>query len=198
MPNIGKDLFLEESLLVILYIKNNKTIPMKANKSTFLTPLIYYKFLLGLILLIISLTDTLAQDITTIKLKQLQSLYKKSNDTVYVVNFWATWCGPCVKELPDFEKINQDFKNKPFRLYLISLDFAKDLPKVQKFKKSKDIQSTIYLLDEPNYNQWIDQIEPLWGGSIPATIIYKNNQKQHFVERQTDYNSLIQLINPLF
>ncbi len=64
------------------------------------------------------------QDIPVFKkFEDFEYLLEKDNDTTYVINFWATWCLPCVKELPEFEEINQHFKDKKFKMILVSLDF---------------------------------------------------------------------------
>src|SRR5690606_23667057 len=52
--------------------------------------------------------------------------FTKQNDTLYVVNFWATWCQPCIEELPDFMKVNDEFKSENFKMVLVSLDKAND------------------------------------------------------------------------
>lgn len=153
--------------------------------------------LLKLSLFIFSINISFAQSIKKIKVKEVQELYSKTNDTVYVINFWATWCGPCVKEIPDFEKIKSSFEGKKVKIYLFSLDFAKDIAKVEKFKTSKNLQNEVFLVDEPNYNEWLDKIDLKWSGSIPTTLIFKNNVKYDFVEHEINYSYLEKKINEL-
>lgn len=155
------------------------------------------KNLLKLSLFIFSINISFAQSIKKIKVKEVQELYSKTNDTVYVINFWATWCGPCVKEIPDFEKIKSNFEGKKVKIYLFSLDFAKDIAKVEKFKITKNLQNEVFLVDEPNYNEWLDKIDLKWSGSIPATLIFKNNVKYDFVEHEINYSYLEKKINEL-
>jgi len=137
------------------------------------------------------------QKIEIIKLENLFDKIQKSNDTVYIANFWATWCSPCVKELPDFEQLNAVYKSKKMKLLLVSIDFKSDIGKVRNFANKKMLQSTIVLLDEPKYNDWIDKIDMSWEGQIPATVFYKNREKVHFLSEQIDFQYLEALLKPL-
>ena len=121
--------------------------------------------------------------VEVIKLEQLQAkTIQQKNDTLYVVNFWATWCKPCVAEMPYFEEANSKFAAQKVKVIFVSLNYTRELTTVEKFIKQKKIQSPCYLLDAGNPNVWIDKIEPKWGGSIPATIMYKNGKKVFFHE----------------
>ncbi|MFI1770880.1 TlpA disulfide reductase family protein [Thalassobellus citreus] len=105
----------------------------------------------------------------------------KKNDTIYVINFWATWCAPCVKELPSFEKLNETYANKNVKVILVSLDFPHLYEKKLKpFIKEKKLKSKVIALDDADMNTWIPQINKSWSGSIPATIIYKNDTSKFF------------------
>ena len=102
-------------------------------------------------------------------------------NAVYVVNFWATWCAPCVKELPHFEQLNSE--NKNIKVVLVSLDFKNQFEsKLLPFLKKKSIKSEVVLLTDTNYNSWLPLVDKDWSGSIPATLIIKNGQ-QFFVEK---------------
>lgn len=103
------------------------------------------------------------------------------NDTTYVVNFWATWCKPCVEELPHFEQLYQEYKDKKVRLILVSLDFEKQLKtSLLPFIKENKLQGEVVVLQQKGMDIWIDKINPTWSGSIPATIIYNKNKKAFF------------------
>ena len=107
-----------------------------------------------------------------------------------MINFWATWCAPCVKELPYFEKIKQEYANKNVEVLLVSLDFLKQVEKkLIPFLNKHKIQSEVVLLDDVNEDFWIKAIDESWSGALPATIIYsKNNRK--FYEQSFDYKTL--------
>ncbi|PBQ34466.1 hypothetical protein CNR22_22690 [Sphingobacteriaceae bacterium] len=110
-------------------------------------------------------------------------------DTFYVVNFWATWCKPCVEELPAFDSL-QTLKNKSLKILLVSLDFSEELDKkVKPFLKKHKIQSECVLLDEVNGNDFINKISASWSGAIPATLFKKGNEKD-FVEAKLKLSQL--------
>lgn len=115
-------------------------------------------------------------------------------NTTYVVNFWATWCAPCVKELPHFEQLNSE--NKKVKVVLVSLDFKNQYEaKLLPFLKKKDIKSEVVLLTDKDYNTWLPAVDEDWSGSIPATLIIKNGKKV-FVEKMfTSYEELNQYVN---
>jgi thiol-disulfide isomerase/thioredoxin len=106
----------------------------------------------------------------------------KNNDTLYVVNFWATWCGPCVKEMPFFEESSKIFANQKVKIIYVCLNSVKELDGVERFVKAKKIQNEVFLLNESNPNNWIDKIDGTWSGSIPATIMYKGGESIFFKE----------------
>lgn len=112
------------------------------------------------------------------------------NDTTYVVNFWATWCKPCVEELPNFEKINADYKDKKVKVILVSLDMKKQVESnLLPFMKRKNLQSAVVLLNDPDANAWISKVDSTWSGAIPATVIY-NKDKRKFYEQSFTYEAL--------
>ncbi|AXT56231.1 TlpA family protein disulfide reductase [Aquimarina sp. MMG015] len=107
-----------------------------------------------------------------------------------VINFWATWCKPCVAELPYFELINSRYPDKEVEVILVSLDLPNQVEtKLIPFVKKQRIQSKIVLLDDPDANTWIPKVNENWSGSIPATIIYKGNTS-NFYERSFTYDEL--------
>ena len=80
----------------------------------------------------------------------------KSKDTLYVMNFWATWCKPCIEELPAFDSLYIRTQNQKVKILLVSLDFAENISdKVNPFLIKNKIKSTVVLLDEINGNDFI-------------------------------------------
>jgi len=117
------------------------------------------------------------------------------NDTLYIINFWATWCAPCVEEIPAFEKVQNEFSNDKVRIILVSLDFPGHIDKgLIPFLQDNSISSEVILLDDPDSNRWIDKVHPEWSGAIPATLVY-NRQNKEFYERSFTYNELSSIIN---
>jgi len=120
----------------------------------------------------------------------LEHFLKKDNDTTYVVNFWATWCVPCVEELPNFEKLNATYQDKKVKVLLVSIDFPKMAEsKLLPFIKEKNLKSDVVLLNDPDANSWINKVDSTWSGAIPATVIYKKDKRQ-FYEKSFTYEEL--------
>lgn len=133
-----------------------------------------------------------------INFNQLQNILNRNDNTLYVVNFWATWCKPCVAELPEFMEVNNMYKQKPgYKMILISLDMADNFQTgVKSFLLKNKIDTDVYLLDDnKRMNEWIPAVDKSWSGAIPATVLYKNGKKLDFIENKMQKNQLIQLIN---
>jgi len=114
-----------------------------------------------------------------------------SHDTTYVINFWATWCGPCVKELPYFEELNALYDGQPFKQILVSLDDPKKLEsKVMPFLVKNNIQSKVVLLADGKANSWIDKVDPNWSGAIPITLILKGDKRKFY---EQEFHSTFEL-----
>lgn len=114
-----------------------------------------------------------------VKLPALQQLLARPDDTTYVVNFWATWCKPCLEELPAFEQFGAAHAQGPVRVVLISLDFASLLEKkVQPFVARQQFKSAVWLLNEPDANSYINLVDPSWSGALPFTLIFNNARHQ--------------------
>ena len=149
------------------------------------------------VLIVLSGVYAVAQTATIIKFPQLQAMMQKHNDTTYVFNFWATWCKPCVEELPGFEALNAKCSGKKIKVILISLDFKSQLnARLIPFVKEKQLKSTVVLLNEPDYNSWIDKVDKSWSGGIPATLLINGKKKQHeFYEKDFTSEELNKLLN---
>ena len=132
--------------------------------------------------------------VTVVNLKEYQNTAIRNNDTLYVVNFWATWCKPCVREMPYFETSNQKFKNQKVKFIFVSMNYAREAEQVKKFINEKQVQADVLLLNAGNPNGWIDAIDSTWSGSIPATIMYRKNKKAFFYEGEFTQNQLDSVI----
>lgn len=134
-----------------------------------------------------------AQTATVVKFDRIEKIMKTQTDEVQVINFWATWCAPCVKELPLFEKLGAETPG--VKVTLVNLDFADKVEKVNAFMARKNIKSETVLLDEVDYNTWIDKVDASWQGAIPATLIVNTRTgTRKFVERELADGELQQLV----
>ena len=153
------------------------------------------KYILCLIFPLLFSHVILAQNVAVFdKYENLENSILSDKNTIYVVNFWATWCSPCVKELPHFEKLNSE--NKNIKVLLISLDFKNQFEsKLLPFLKKKSIDSEVVLLTDKDYNTWLPVVDKDWSGAIPATLIIKNGKK-FFVEKIfSSYEELSEYVN---
>jgi thiol-disulfide isomerase/thioredoxin len=102
-----------------------------------------------------------------------------SNDTTYVINFWATWCKPCVAEMPYFEKLIREYAGEPVKVYMVSMDFPKDIQrKLIPFVQERNLAPHVLALADMDYNSWIDKVSTEWDGAIPFTLIYNKKGRQ--------------------
>ncbi len=119
----------------------------------------------------------------------LQKFLTTTDDKTYVVNFWATWCAPCVKELPYFEKLNKDYSDD-VEVILVSLDFPnKYETKLKPYIKKNNLQSKVVALNDVDSNTWIPKVDESWTGAIPATVIFNKN-KRIFYEKSFNFDEL--------
>ena len=171
--------------------------------------LFIYKKLLLLLFICIGINLS-AQKVAIYKTNDLLKRIYNNSDTLYIVNFWATWCKPCVDELPAFEKTHlaskirsagsvttSATKVKVLLVLLVTMDFKEDLKKrVKPFLKKNNYQVEVILFDEINGNDFISKIAEQWSGAIPATIITQNNkQRFEFYEKKLSYEFLENVLN---
>lgn len=127
-----------------------------------------------------------------------EPLLRQRNDTTYVVNFWATWCAPCVAEMPYFETLHERVQGEKIKVVLVSLDFKKDVEsKFIPFLQKRQLKPEVVLLLDGRYNDWIDRVSPEWSGAIPATYVYKGGKSQFYGEQFSSYEELEQLVRSL-
>ena len=129
-------------------------------------------FLIILFQLFFSCVDNSSDSIEIVDFEGFYSKIDLTTDKTYVINFWATWCAPCVKELPYFEKVNKEFKNKNVEVILLSLDFPSQIEtKLIPYLKRNKIKSKVILLNDSKMNTWVPRVSEKWDGGIPATLI---------------------------
>ncbi|GAB3175102.1 TlpA disulfide reductase family protein [Telluribacter humicola] len=134
----------------------------------------------------------LSTPVPKVKWAALDTLLNNSTDTTYIINFWATWCRPCVAELPHFEQIREDYGRHKVRVLLVSMDFAKDIEdRVIPFVNKMKLKNTVWLLNEPDANSWIERVDASWSGALPATLIINSARpRRMFFEKALDYETL--------
>jgi thiol-disulfide isomerase/thioredoxin len=149
-----------------------------------------------LFFLVIVLSCSVGQaQVQLVRLAELQKIIDSPSDQIKVINFWATWCAPCIKELPLFEKLTLDRKDIKVTLVSMDIDLDPNPEKVNKFVARKNIKSSVVILNERNPNDWIDKIEKEWSGALPATLVINTkNGKRKFVEKEMHEGDLEKII----
>lgn len=132
------------------------------------------------LLLIFASVASAAQEVESFDTEKLRALLGNRSDTIYVVNFWATWCSPCVKEIGYFEELHR--RNDPLlKVVLVNLDFPNQVEqRVQPFMRAHDLTAPVVNMTELDYNKWIPIVHREWSGAIPATLIY-NKTGEEFI-----------------
>lgn len=143
---------------------------------------------------IIAFIPALAQP-KVVKLKEIEGILKTASDQIQVVNFWATWCGPCIKEMPLLENLGKQRTDIKVTLVSLDLDMDANPDKVFKFVERKAIQSTVWILDETDPNTWINKIDKTWSGSLPATLVVNTKTgKRSFLGKELKEGELETMI----
>lgn len=133
------------------------------------------KALLTIVLSAVLATNAWSQraKVPVVRLHQLEERLLRGADTTFVVNFWATWCAPCVKELPFFEALD----TVRAKVLLVSLDFEDVLTtKVIPFVEKRKLRSEVMLMNEHDPNSFIPRVSRDWTGAIPATLFVNENR----------------------
>lgn len=127
-----------------------------------------------------------SQTIPKWKIQDVVNYYTKNNDTTYVVNFWSTYCQPCIEEMPYLQSISKKYAINRVKLVFVSLDTKSFYPKKLKaFLKKKKITTSIIWLNETNADIFCPAVDKKWSGAIPATIIVHNKKGyKQFYEQQ--------------
>lgn len=119
-----------------------------------------------------------AQEIEKIGVPELEKILASPENVLHVVNFWATWCPPCVTELPYFEKLSKEYQGKGVKFILISLDFPSQIEsRLIPFLKTNKITADVRVMTDLDYNSWIEKVDDSWQGNIPVTLFFNNAEK---------------------
>lgn len=147
----------------------------------------------SILLLLLLPLSIFGQNMQEWTLDALEKRVQKGKDTTYIVNFWATWCRPCVAELPYFEALKQELKEEKICILLMSVDFPSEKEsRLIPFIEKKKLQNEVGLLMEKNENEWIDRVAKEWSGALPGTLVW-NVGKNYRKFYEQDFHSLADL-----
>ena len=129
--------------------------------------------------------------------EDLAPVFLRQTDTTYIINFWATTCPPCLREMPHFEELETQYENRNIRILLVSLDSKRQLEnRVIPFIQKHLIQPEVVLLADDNYSAWTDRVDPSWYGALPATLIVKGDQRNFKFGAYESYRELEDAVLP--
>lgn len=157
------------------------------------------KILAFTMILMLSATG-FGQSVKKWKITDVENYMAAGNGDILVINFWATFCKPCVAEIPSFIKTAEKYRDRRVKLVLVSLDLPSYYPKkIAAFAKKNKFNTSIAWLDETNADYFCPKIDSSWSGSIPATLILntKTGYRKFFEEEisgETFENNIIRAI----
>lgn len=154
-------------------------------------------FLIIIILLTGGVASLTAQKIEKIGVPELEKILASPGDELHVVNFWATWCAPCVTELPAFEKLAGEYFDTDVKFILVSLDFPSQIDsRLIPFLKENKITADVRVMTDLDYNSWIAKVDDSWQGNIPSTLFFNNAENiRYFIPSEVTEEELRELIN---
>lgn len=139
---------------------------------------------LGVVLVGLLLTRAEAQEIQRWKLKELTSaIHQAEGPTIF--NFWATFCKPCMAELPYFQELSKKYQGAGVHLILVSLDLPETYSKIKTFAAKHKITAPIVFLEETNADIFCPAVDEEWSGVIPASLLvnHKTGYRKFFEEQ---------------
>ena len=136
-------------------------------------------------------SGSFGQEIKKIKIDELQKIIAEAK-TPLIINFFATWCKPCIEELPYFLEEYNNHKKDSLQFLLVSMDFKDEFrEKVKTFAEKRKITAPIVWLDETNADIFCPKIDSSWGGAIPASVfINPKTGYRNFYEEQLTHEQL--------
>lgn len=129
-----------------------------------------------------------SQTVKKVKATEVEA-YLKNSDHPIVLNCWATWCAPCVEEIPYFMETVKKYSDQKVELVLMSLDFATSYPnRIVDLIKKKHFEATFLWLNETNADYFCPKIDPKWDGTLPSTLYVdaKTGYRKFFGRPMTD------------
>ena len=142
---------------------------------------ISYIILILLLSTTLSLSSASAQKVQYIRVPDLEKILKNPENKLFVLNLWATWCPPCVKEMPAFEKTAAQYGTENVRFVMVSLDFPSQVEKqLIPFLKKNNITLDVAVMMDTDYDSWISKVDEKWQGNIPATLFFNNHRQTRY------------------
>jgi len=137
-----------------------------------------------------------SQQIKEVNPDWIVQLNKNTSDTLYIINFWGTWCKPCLEEMPGIDSIQMKYAERKVKVILVSTDMKREYQnRLPSFVKERGYQSQVVWMNEPDGEKWIPLVSSSWSGLIPSTwILYRKNKFNYFREGQITFEELDKII----
>ena len=129
-----------------------------------------------LLCLVFPTQQTWAQEVPVdeVTIEQFKQILQENDAALTVVNFWATWCAPCVEEFPYFVQLGKDLADQGVEVFFVSMDFEEEKSAVKAFLAEQGYSGTSYLRTGKDH-EFITAIHGDWTGVLPATFLYTQN-----------------------
>jgi thiol-disulfide isomerase/thioredoxin len=118
----------------------------------------------------------------TIGEQGIRELVQNHSDKLRLINVWATWCGPCVSEFPEFITMNRMYRKRDFEFISISADEPAKQNKALQFLQKQEASSKNYIFNGDNKYKLIEAIDPKWPGALPYTLLVEPGGKIVFAK----------------
>jgi thiol-disulfide isomerase/thioredoxin len=130
---------------------------------------------------------------------QLESHIKAFTDkgATVVINFWATWCKPCVEELPAFNELSERYANLNVKVILVNLDFKTQIEsRLKPLLQQLQLHAGVLWLGDQDPDTWMPQMSPQWDGAIPTTFVIRSDKRIMHTKKFADYVELERFVRP--
>jgi len=138
----------------------------------------------------------LAQEVPTLLFKDILKKVENTEGLV-ILNVWATWCKPCVAELPHFQKVQDSLRSQGVHIIIASADFDTQIPNIKPFLEKRSLTLDACHIKDGGESGWIDLFDPSFSGAIPATAFYLNGKKVLFHEGDFKEEELFKIVNEI-
>ena len=126
---------------------------------------------------------------------EIAPLFNQTDGRTYVVNFWATWCRPCITEMPYFERLARETADGDVQVIMVSLDKPRDIrTKLKDFVSERPLKLPIVSFTDNFYDGWLYKVDESWTGSIPVTLIYRDGKQKFNKGSISSYRELQGLV----